>query len=63
MEFIFPLKIFLDSSHTGKKGQERTPENIRFKVLFIYHKLFKYFDISGNVLLGYPMTFESVSMK
>ena len=67
-EFIFPIKIFLDSSKNDvknmkKKNDLKNMKNIKFKVLIICNKLFKYLDNTGRELMGYPWFFETVSMQ
>jgi hypothetical protein len=43
-EFIFPIKIFLNSNHTD---DTKITKNIRFKIMIIYNKTFPYTDQSN----------------
>jgi hypothetical protein len=66
-EFLFPIKIFLDSNHDHKhdnKDEDETKfqKKIKFKVMIIYNKTFKYTDQSNAVSDGYPWSFIDLSM-
>ena len=72
-EFIFPMKIFLDSKNVNKNQNvnvNKSPglsiknemEKINFKVLFVLNKLYAYTDQNGAPQQGYPWKFIDVSM-
>jgi hypothetical protein len=62
---IFPIRIFIDNTNSDKTsffefGSERP---IKFRILFILDKKFKFTDKHGKIVEGYPMTLIEVPFE